>query len=258
MARYWRVYRAFVRSALIRELEFKANFFAKIGQNVVWIGFFVLLISVFFGKSNQLAGWNRGEALVLGATVFIMNSLTTALFPALNEISEMVRTGTLDFVITRPIDSQFWVSMRKFNFDQIGTLLAGLAMLAIGIGRWPTLVSLSAYVLSVGISLALFYALSLVLMTTSVWFIRLDNLFVLTESVSNVARFPLGIYPTGLQRFLTYGIPFAFLGTIPTGQLMRHVDLILLGWGVGWAVVALVASRYFWQFALARYGSASS
>jgi ABC-2 type transport system permease protein len=258
MARYWRVYRAFVRSALIRELEFKANFFAKIGQNVVWIGFFVLLISVFFGKSNQLAGWNRGEALVLGATVFIMNSLTTALFPALNEISEMVRTGTLDFVITRPIDSQFWVSMRKFNFDQIGTLLAGLAMLAIGIGRWPTLVSLSAYVLSVGISLALFYALSLVLMTTSVWFIRLDNLFVLTESVSNVARFPLGIYPTGLQRFLTYGIPFAFLGTIPTGQLMRHVDPVLLGWGVGWAVVALVASRYFWQFALARYGSASS
>jgi ABC-2 type transport system permease protein len=258
MARYWRVYRAFVRSALIRELEFKANFFAKIGQNVVWLGFFVLLISVFFGKSNQLAGWNRGEALVLGATVFIMNALTTALFPALNEIAEMVRTGTLDFVITRPIDSQFWVSMRKFNFEQIGTLFAGLAMLAIGVGHWPSAISVGAYALSLVISVALFYALSLLLMTTSVWFIRLDNLFVLTESVSTVARFPLGIYPTGLQRFLTYGIPFAFLGTIPTLQLMRHVDGVLLAWGTGWTLVALVGSRAFWQFALARYGSASS
>ena len=258
MARYWRVYRAFLRSALIRELEFKANFFAKIIQNVVWLGFFLMLVSVFFGHSTEMAGWGRGETLVLGATVYIMGAICTAFFPGLNEIAEMVRTGTLDFVITRPIDSQFWVSMRKFNFDQIGTVVAGFAMLAVGVGHLPSLAQVGAYVLGMFTAIALFYALNLVLMTTSIWFIRLDNLFVLSESVTNVARFPLTIYPSGLQRFLTYVVPLGFLGTIPTGQLMRRVDLPLLTWGLGWTLVALVGSRWFWRYALSRYASASS
>ena len=128
MQRYWRIYKTFFISSFARELEFRANFFAKIAQNAIWIGFFVLILLVIYRNTDSVAGWSRGAAFILAATCFLMNSVHSALFFSLNEIPEQVRKGTLDFVITKPIDTQFWVSSRKFNFDQIGTLVAGVVM----------------------------------------------------------------------------------------------------------------------------------
>jgi ABC-2 type transport system permease protein len=120
--RYWKIYRTFFVSSFARELEFRANFIAKVGQNVVWIFFFILILLVIYRNTNSVAGWSRGDAFVLAATCFFMNAAFSAFFMSLTEIPEQVRRGTLDFVLTKPVDTQFWISTRKFNFDQIGTL----------------------------------------------------------------------------------------------------------------------------------------
>ena len=44
MGRYWKIYRTFFTSSLARELEFRANFFAKVLQNGVWIFFFLMIL----------------------------------------------------------------------------------------------------------------------------------------------------------------------------------------------------------------------
>ena len=35
MNRHWRVYKAFITTSFQRELEFRANFWAKVGQNII-------------------------------------------------------------------------------------------------------------------------------------------------------------------------------------------------------------------------------
>jgi ABC-2 type transport system permease protein len=261
MTRYWRIYRTFFVSSFARELEFRANFFAKVLQNAMWLFFFVAILFVVYRNTDQVAGWTRGEALVLAATVFVMNAFSTAFFFSLTEIPQQVRMGTLDFVVTKPIDSQFWVSTRRFNFDQIGTALAGFAMVAIGVVSAkvaPSPAQWMAYVVLVVAALALFYAFNLALMTTGIWLVRVDNLWVLSDSMVQVVRYPLDIYGTGLQRLFTFAIPLGFLSTIPARQLVRGFDPQMLALGVAWAVAALLLSRAFWCFAMRYYGSASS
>src|SRR3954465_11004779 len=97
VSRYWRIYRSFFVSSFARELEFRANFFAKILQNIMWIFFFLMILLVIYRNTNTVAGWTRGQAFVLAATVFMMNSVVSALFMSLQEIPEHVRKGTLDF-----------------------------------------------------------------------------------------------------------------------------------------------------------------
>ena len=80
MRRYWNVYKTFFTSSLVRELEFRANFFAKIFQNLVWIFFFVMILLVVYGNTDSIAGWDRGDAFVLAATCFLMNALVMAFF----------------------------------------------------------------------------------------------------------------------------------------------------------------------------------
>jgi ABC-2 type transport system permease protein len=261
MPRYWRIYRTFFVTSFKRELEFRTNFYAKILQNLMWIFFFLAILWVIYRNTDSIAGWNRGEAYVLAATVFLMNALMSAFFFSLMEIPQHVRMGTLDFIVTKPIDSQFWVSTRKFNFDQVGTLLAGLIMVGIGVASasiGPSILQWLAYAILVGCALVIFYSLNLALMTTGIWLVRVDNLWVLGESIMQVARFPLDIYTSGLQRFLTFVIPLGFFATVPARQLVRGFDPVMLLAGVAWAMAAFLASRVFWKFAMRHYSSASS
>jgi ABC-2 type transport system permease protein len=259
--RYWRVYRTFFVSSFARELEFRANFFAKVAQNCVWVGFFVLVLLVVYRNTETVAGWGRGQALVLAATVFLMTAFHSALFFSLYEIPEAVRKGTLDYVLTKPVDSQFWISTRRFNFDRLGSLLAGCGMVVIGIttadlspspGQW------AAYTATLLASLAIFYSINLMMMTLGVWFVRVDNLWVLSETVLDVARFPIDIFPLPLQRFFLFALPMAFLATIPARQLVFSLDLPMVAFSWLWAVALLLASRAFWRLSTRNYASASS
>lgn len=261
MRRYWRVYRSFFVSSFARELEFKANLFAKIGGNFMWIFFFVMILFVVYSKTNSVAGWDRGDAFVLAATVFLMNACFNAFFFSLQEIPSQIRLGTMDFVVTKPMDTQFWVSTRKFNFDQIGTAVAGCIMIAVGIhvaGLHPGLSQWCAYSLLLAASMAIFYAFNLTLMTTAIWLVRVDNLWVLGESLVGVARYPVDIYESGLRRFVTFVVPLAFLATVPARQLVKGFDLAAVGEGLIWALVVLGLSRLFWRYAMTAYSSASS
>jgi ABC-2 type transport system permease protein len=259
--RYLGIYRTFFTSSLARELEFRANFFAKVLQNLVWIFFFLMVLLVVYRNTNSVAGWTRGDSFVLAATVFIMTSVSGAFFMSLMEIPQQVRQGTLDFVITKPVDTQFWISTRRFNFDQVGTFFAGIAMLVVGIvqtGVEPNPMQWLAYVLLIVSSLVIYYSFSLMLMTTGIWLVRVDNLWVLTESVTQIARFPLDIYGPGLRVFLTFGLPLAFISTVPARQLVRELDWTMVGVGVVWALAFFLLARVFWRFALRHYTSASS
>jgi ABC-2 type transport system permease protein len=261
VTRYWRIYRTFFSSSFARELEFRANFFAKIAQNCVWVFFFVMVLLVIYRNTTSVAGWSRGDAFVLVATCSLMNALVTAFFSSLQEIPQQVRQGTLDFVITKPVDTQFWISTRKFNFDQVGTLVASLVMFWYGVSTdhlHPTAAQFLAYWLLVGASVAIFYSFYLLLMTLGIWLVRVDNLWVLGESVLQVARNPLDIYAVPVQRFFTFVLPLAFVATIPAKELVRGFDLNLLLLGCFWGLISFIITRWFWNFALRHYASASS
>jgi ABC-2 type transport system permease protein len=259
--RYLQVYRAFVATAFVRELEFRANFFAKLAQNLIWSAFFLFVLLVIYRNTDAVAGWTRGDAFILAGTVFTLNALMSAFFFSLTEIPQQVRLGTLDYVITKPIDSQFWISTRKFNFSQIGTLFAGLVLVVVGVreaGLTPTFTDALAYAWLVLISLTIFYSFQLMLMTTGIWLVRVDNLWVLGDSVMEVSRFPVDIFPSPVQRIFTFVVPIAFIATIPARQLVLGLDAGMLVLGSSWGLVFFVVSRSFWRFALRHYASASS
>ena len=261
MARYVAVYRTFFLTSLRRELEFRSNFFAKILQNLMWIFFFLAILFVIYRNTDSIAGWSRGEAYILAATVFLMNALMSAFFMSLSEIPGHVRTGTLDHIVTKPIDSQFWISSRKFDFGQIGTLFAGMVMVAVGLYQaevTPSMAQWFAYILLTFGSLAIYYSFILALMTTGIWLVRVDNLWVLGESVLQVVRFPLDIYNVGLQRILIFVVPLGFLATVPARQLVREFDPGMLAIGMVWSLGAVYLARRFWVFAMRHYTSASS
>lgn len=261
VTRYLRVYKSFLVSSFQRELEFRANFIAKIVMSCAWVAFTLITLFVLFSRTTTVAGWNRSQVLILTSTVFFMEALMRGLFMSLMEIPGMARLGTLDFVLTKPIDSQFWVSMRKFNLEQIGMLLVGFGILVYNIaasGSHSDPLSVLAYVVSVFCALAIYYSFALILMTLGIFFMRIDNMWVLSEMSLEIARYPLDIYASAVQRILIYIIPLGLLSTIPARQLLQGFQLGPLALSLGWACLAFWGSRAFWKYATRHYSSASS
>ena len=108
LRRYGRLYRVFARNNLVRELEFRGNFWAKILVNVCWVASVVAFLEVFFRNTQSVAGWNKGEMFLLFGTFLFTRALMDILFTQnLGKLPELVRLGTLDFVLTKPVPRSF-------------------------------------------------------------------------------------------------------------------------------------------------------
>lgn len=262
MRSYWRIYKNFVRTSFNRELEFRGNFLAKVGENVVWMVFFILIIQVVYMNADSVAGWSKGDGYILAATCFLLLAIVNAIFTfGLVELPDKVRKGTLDFDLVKPIDIQFLLSLRKFNFSEIGTLLVGIVIVFVGAsmaGHSPSVKDTILYLLMLGCSICIFYSFNLSMMTMSIWLVRVDNLWVLGHTVFDIARFPLDIFGARLRVLLTYYLPLAFIATMPAKALLGTLDAKHAIIGVLWACGFFVFSRKFLKFALRHYTSASS
>lgn len=262
MTRLFRIYRTFVSSSLSREAEFRANFAAKILKNAIWTMFFYFLIEVIYMNTPDIAGWERGEALILAGIVMFIGCLIDLLFFEIFRMPDHVRKGTLDFILTKPVDAQFWVSLRRFSIDQIGAVAAAVIMVVYGMTQAkafnPGVLEWLGFFALVVCAAAIYYSIAVTMMTMAIYFVRLDNLWVVATGSLDMARFPLDIYMPPVQRLFTFGIPLAFFGTIPTGVLLGRWPVWWVGVGAVMAFVSLAVSRFFFRRSLRKYSSASS
>ena len=259
MRHYWRIYRTFFKSSFARELQFRVNFIAKMLQNTVWFGFFLVVLFVVYANVKTIAGWDRREAQILGATLYIVSSLNNLLGAAILEIPGHVRQGTLDFIVTKPVDSQFWVSMRKFNFAELGSFFGGVVLVSISmIGLHPSAQQIILYLVGIVCAVVNLYGFQLMLMTTGIYFIRIDNLWVLGETLSGLGRYPMDIYPAGLKFLLTFILPVAFFAYFPALRLVRQPSYTVALEAIALAITFFFLSRLWWRYSMKHYSSASS
>lgn len=259
---YWRLYTAFVRSSFVREAEFRANFWAKVLVNFIWMSFFVITLKMVYAHTETIAGWTEGEAMLLSTTCYVLDAIIGTLFWfGLSELPTLVRQGTLDFVLFKPVNSLFWVSLRRISLDHLGGLVGagvlGLYSLSL-LHQIPGLPYFLLYFVMVGCGVLIYYSFHVMMMTLSIWFVRVENLWVLTDVFVQIGRFPTDIFDTILRRVFMYIIPIAFLATIPSKALLGKTDLSFLSFAILWALGFFIASQLFWRFALRSYTSASS
>ncbi len=78
------------------------------------------------------------------------------------------------------------------------------------------------------------------------------------NSLFQMGRYPVGLYPGWLRLVLTWVIPVGFMTTVPAQALAGAVSPAMLWGGVALAVGLLAASSALFRASLRRYASASS
>ena len=98
----------FVRNSLIREMMFPANFMIQVVTRLFWFFARVALFVVIYREVDHIQGWSQHQYFAFMSTGMLINAIVEAFFmPNCAAFCDNIRTGKLDFALTRPIDSQF-------------------------------------------------------------------------------------------------------------------------------------------------------
>ena len=262
MPRYLRLLTIFWKNTLVSELEYRLNFWSNIGLSLFWLIWAALSVRVYFLHAERIAGWNYDELLIVMGLFFAMNGYRQmVLEPNLSRISEYVRLGTLDYVLTKPINSQFLVSLRHIGVYNWGDPILGLGLVAYALWRLGHVPTVNQLLLFVVVSLAgmvLLYSFSLILQTTTFWLINVERMDALVQGLLETGRFPVNFYRGWIQAALTIIIPVAFMTTFPAEALLGRLEAWLAAAAIGLAAILFVLASALWYFALRYYTGASS
>lgn len=259
--RHLTLLRMFVSTSLSAELEYRANFTFSVLSSAMNLGASVFTVRLFFSHDTSLGGWSWPSALVvLGAFTVLSGISQTMLQPNLNRLVEHVREGTLDFVLLKPVDAQFWVSTRRCSPWGVPDLLLGCALIVYGsLAVEPSGFAWLALVVSLACSSLILYSLWFLMATTTVWFVQIYNVTEVLRGLLDAGRFPIDAFPAGAYRFVfTFVIPVAFMTSVPARVVLGEAVSVHLAGALALGAGLFGASRAFFRFALRYYTSASS
>ncbi|MEA5554251.1 ABC transporter permease [Anabaena cylindrica UHCC 0172] len=260
MQRYLKVLRLFWSTAIAAEMEYRINFILAALTSIGNLVGSLFGLYLFYGKGYTFTGWSWDAALiVLGIFTLLQGFSATFLAPNLNRIVRHVQEGTLDFVLLKPIRSQFWLSTHTLSPwglpDLIfGCIIIGYAGKNLGLGIDKYLLS----ILPLFCSFVILYSLWFMLGSTTIWFVKIYNVTEVLRGLLEAGRYPIIAYPAAYRVFFTFVVPVAFLTTVPAQAMLGESQLIWLIGAVILAVTLFSLSTWFWRFALRFYTSASS
>lgn len=260
--KHFRLFAAFFRVSVMGELAYRVNFFWQLFQSLLSLSVSLIGLAVIFSYTNTLGGWQPSEILVLVGVYFLVGGMIGLIIqPSMEQFIESVHDGTLDFTLTKPEDTQLIVSIKQVDIWRLIDILLGLGVLVaalIWMGEKVGIWQAGSFILMLIAGAAIIYSFLLILATLSFWFVRVENILVIFQSIYEAGRWPVSLYPGWLRYGLTFVIPVAFATTIPAEALTARLNWETLLGAVGLAVGLFAVSRVFWRIGLRHYSGTSA
>jgi len=260
-SRYPRIILTCWRAAVATELEYRLNFVTGALLSLFWMGWAAAGVAVYFQFAGELVGWTYPELVVVIGLFFTMNGVRQAfLQPNLDAMTEHVRRGTLDFLLTKPVDAQLLVSLRHLYVGNLLDPFLGLGVVAAGVvasGHGMSVVDLAAFVLMFVVAVLVLYALVVALMAVSIRLNGSEEVGQISFGLVELTRFPVDLYRDPLRTAMTV-VPVVLLTTLPAQAVLGRISATSVVVAAGAAAVAVAGASLLWRRALRGYTGASS
>jgi ABC-2 type transport system permease protein len=267
LLRYLRLWGAFARYGLTRELTFRFNFLLKVTVEALWLGILLIFWRRVFVYTSVVASWREEEYLFFVGCYFALGAVIETFFLSnCAEFAELIRSGDLDFYLLRPVDEQFLITCRDIDWSTAPTVLLGMAVM--GFALWhnehwtfdPVRVALFPVLFACGVAMA--YSFLVMLTASSVWLVRNQSLYEVWWLFTTLWRYPREVFgrtwAAALGWFFSLVVPIMLVTNVPAHTMVKALDPEWVAYTVVVSGLLLYGSRRFFRHALRKYRSASS
>ena len=262
MKKYFKVYGQFFKTSIMAQLEYRSNFIFSILIESCYLLGKSLYIIVVFSAGLAVGGLDRWQVLMfIGSYTFLTGYMDAFFLQNITAFSEYVWKGTLDAYLTKPLNSLFIITLRKFDLGLgIPNFIGGLAMIVIGWIKCQipvTFTNVAGYIAFTLLGCLLAYPIMFIPTMFSFWLVKMDALIEAIWALWDINKMPMAIYTHPIRFFGTFIIPifvvtnFApmwVMGILPTSHIIYAVASVPLLYGI---------MHIMWKRALKRYSGAS-
>lgn len=262
MRRYLVLIKLFIGSSLLVDLEYRLNFITSLFMACLEAVWSVSGAVILYSQRSRIGGWSFHEALVVSGLYLAAISFTDAvLLPNFEDVVMNIQRGTMDFILTKPVNSQFHATLRRYRFRRFAGLVVAAVIIAYALISLRLVLHIDQILiflfLCAGAALLLYSAV-VIFATVAFWAVQVGNVSELVTGIMESGRYPVDAFPGPVRAIVSFVVPIAFVTTVPAEVILGRVtpSFVLYGWV--FAASLLVISIVFWKQALRHYGSASS
>ena len=250
-----------LKITMLNEAQYRVNFFLSLFQSMITMGTGLLVLTLVFSWVSELNGWSRPELLILLGVFTALGGMVRMVFkPNVKQFIDDVREGTLDYVLTKPVDGQLLVSIRTLQLWQGVDILTGAVLVGVGLSQMHRvgLVESMMFAGALLLGSVMIYSLLMMLGTTAFWFVQSHQIMEFFDGIWQAGRWPVGIYPRWLQVGLTLVVPIGFSVTAPAQAITSRLSGTSLLVMAALSALLFALARWYWRFGLRRYTGASA
>src|SRR5712691_9999118 len=263
LLRYLGIYFALWKNSVTREMIFKSNFLLWIVVELLWFGLQLTFIGVLYLHTDHIGTWTKWQVVMLiGASSFIQQLYQAFFLINCTNLSELVRTGKLDFLLLLPVNTRFVVSLRQIDLGAFVNATFALAVMGYAARQMHLSLSVwqvAGFFLLCVVGVLIHYSLMFLLASISFWTVRAQGIVWGYYNLFNIARMPDEAFRGLFKAFFTFAIPMLLVSNVPIRVLANKLaspgQLLLL---LAMSVVCFAISEWGWRASLGKYTSASS
>jgi ABC-2 type transport system permease protein len=259
------IYGRLVGARIRAQLEYRASVLLQVVGTGLLTAVDFAAIAVIFANVPALGDWSLGEVALLYALATTSFALTDIAIGHLDLFPQMIREGTFDQILVRPLPSLLQVVASDFALRRVGKLLQGLAVLAyvlVAVEIDWTVGRVVAIPLAIVSGAVIYAAVWVALATVAFWIvdaIELVNAF--TYGGSFLSQYPIGIFARWIRGLVVFVVPLAFVAYFPALYVLGKDDELGLPAALRYvspavAVVATLVAGAVWRNAVRHYRSA--
>lgn len=260
MARFLRLLLVQLRASVLLSAQYRLDFIVDGAMALFWTASSLVPLLVLFHRRDELAGWSLPEALLVVSFFTMLKGIVEGgIQPALQNVVEHIRKGTLDFLLLKPADAQFLVSTSKFEIFRGVDVLAGLALMVwalVELGHVPSPIEAIVTAALLGGAVTILYSIWIAVVSLAFHVVKVDNLTYLFGSIFDAARWPASVFRGALSFLFTFVIPLVVMTSFPAlaiqGKLAPSHALAALAGALAFSLVA----RRIWLRSLRSYTGA--
>src|SRR5206468_2085603 len=224
------------KNSVTREMIFKSNFLLWIVVELLWFGLQLSLIGVLYLHTDHIGTWTKWQVVMLiGASHFIQQIFQAFFLINCTNLSELVRTGKLDFLLLLPINTRFVVSLRQVDLGAFVNATFALCVMGYAAHRLeltPNALQIFGFAVLCLAGIIIHYSLMFLLATISFWTVRAQGIVWGYYNLFNIARMPDEAFSGLFKGVFTFAIPMLLVSNVPVrvlaNKLTSPAPLILL------------------------------
>jgi ABC-2 type transport system permease protein len=205
--------------------QYKFNLSLDIATYLAVTALETIGILLYFIPFPTLLGWQMGEVLLLASVTSISFGLTELIGAGIDGFPAMIRQGTFDQVLLRPVGVLTQVAGSDFRLRRLGRITQGSACFVIALWLVPGLHwspdKIVVLLLGLFSGMLVFLAIMLLGATLCFWTVESTELMnTLTYGGREMLSYPITIYHELLQRIFLFVIPIALMLYAPVCYIL--------------------------------------